>query len=232
MSSWLYDEFRQIGTDFEDSAIVENYDRNQQSATIEKQQALITKLGITAEHTVIDLGCGTGTFATQAALVGATVHAVDVSASMLTHAQRKAQLLGVNRIQFHHQGFLTYEHVARSADFIVTQAALHHLPDFWKMVAFLRMADMLKIGGVLYLWDAIYSFPPANYQIQINAWIEQAAKPAGVGWTATDFVTHVRDEYTTFSWVIEQMLEQAGFAIEALNRPTSTVSEYVCRSIH
>lgn len=59
------------------------------------------------------------------------------------------------------------------------------------MIALKRMAAMLKIGGVLYLRDAIFSFPAAEYQARINAWIERVAKLECEGWTARDFEMHV-----------------------------------------
>lgn len=65
----------------------------------EKEQALVTRLGVSSEHTVVDLGAGTGTFAIQAALAGACVHAVDVSQAILTYAQSKAQQTGATKIQ-------------------------------------------------------------------------------------------------------------------------------------
>jgi hypothetical protein len=42
----------------------------------------------------------------------------------------------------------------------VTQIALHHLPDFWKQIALIRIAGMLKDGGRLCLRDMVYSFDP------------------------------------------------------------------------
>lgn len=228
--TWYYNEFQQIGTDFEDATQVAVYDRNQSSSSFEAEQQLIAKLGITSGDTVVDLGCGTGTFAVEAASIGAQVHAVDVSRAMLKYAQQKAKAAGVlERIQFHHGGFLTYEHDTPPADFIVTKSALHHLPDFWKMVALLRMALLLKDGGMLYLRDAIFSFDPADYRLRINAWIERVAKPEAEGWTARDFEAHVREEYTTFGWIIEKMLTQAGFEVEIADYPTSEYAEYVCR---
>jgi len=53
----------------------------------QKEQALVTAWE-SSGHTVIDLGAGTATFAIQASLAGASVHAVDVSQAMLTNAQR------------------------------------------------------------------------------------------------------------------------------------------------
>ncbi|MBF2047636.1 MAG: class I SAM-dependent methyltransferase [Elainella sp. C42_A2020_010] len=228
--SWFYNEFRQVGTDFTDPTVVATYDRNQHSSTVEAEQALVEQLGITAGNTVIDLGCGTGTFAIQAALTGARVHAVDVSQPMLAYARQKAAAAGLsNRIQFHHQGLLSYNHNATPADFIVTQAALHHLPDFWKMVTLLRITAMLRPDGVFYLWDTVFSFPPSEFQAHIQTWMARAAIPMGEGWTVTDFETHVRDEYTTFSWILERMLEETGFVIETVERASSVITAYTCR---
>ena len=75
---WFYNEFQQSGVDFEDTARVEAYDHNQRSSSEEAERELVERLGISAGHTVIDLGAGTGTFAIQASKAGARVHAVDV----------------------------------------------------------------------------------------------------------------------------------------------------------
>ncbi|MBD1849058.1 class I SAM-dependent methyltransferase [Leptolyngbya sp. FACHB-711] len=226
--AWYFDESTMAGIDFEDAAQVAVYDRNQTSSTPEKEQALVTRLGIAAEHTVIDLGAGTGNFAIQAALTGASVHAIDISQAMLTNAQNKAQKAGVTTLKFHQAGFLSYEHQDQFVDFVVTKNALHILPDFWKMAAFLRIAAMLKPNGVFYLRDVIFSFPAADYEASINDWIKQVAKPAGEGWTAKDFEMHVREEHSTYGWIIEAMLTRAGFEIVEANYNTPTNAEYFC----
>ncbi|MGB3295593.1 MAG: methyltransferase domain-containing protein [Phormidesmis sp.] len=227
MPAWLFDEFKMVGVDFEDLAQVEAYDRNQTASTLEKEQALVARLGIAPGQTVIDLGAGTGTFAIQAARAGASVHAVDVSQVMLTYAQSKAQKVGAGNIEFHRAGFLTYEHQGALADVVVTKNALHILPDFWKTVAFLRIAALLKPMGKFYLRDVIFSFPPAAYETAIDEWIKQVAKPPGQGWTVQDFEMHVREEHSTFSWIVEAMLGRSGFEIVESDR-SSTYAEYLC----
>jgi ubiquinone/menaquinone biosynthesis C-methylase UbiE len=229
--AWFYDELQQVGVDFEDMTQVATYDRNQTSNTPEACQVLIEQLGIAADHNVIELGTGTGTFAIQAALIGAKVYAVDVSQAMLTYAKQKASIADVKSIDFHHAGFLTYEHQGNLADFIVTKFALHHLSDFWKMAALLRMASMLKVGGILCLRDVVFSFEAAQYQDSIKAWIERVAKPAGQGFRASDFETHVREEHSTFSWIIEGMLTRAGYKIASADYPTPEYAQYICRKI-
>lgn len=226
--AWYFDESKMAGVDFEDITQVEAYDRNQPSSSPEKEQDLVSRLGISSGHTVIDLGTGTGTFAIQASLSGASVHAIDVSQNMLLYAQKKARKAGATNIKFHRAGFLTYEHNDGLADFVITKDALHILPDFWKMVAFLRMASMLKSGGILYLLDAIFSFPPTEYETSINDWIERSAKPEGEGWTARDYEMHVREEHSTFAWSIEGMLTRAAFNITEASHPTPTTAEYLC----
>lgn len=227
--AWYYDELQQVGVDFEDLAQVEAYDRNQTSSTVEVEQALVDKLRISAGHTVIDLGAGTGNFAIQASRAGAYVYAVDVSQTMLAYARDKARRADATNIEFHRAGFLTYEHKGEHADFAVTKSALHILPDFWKMIAFLRIASMLKTGGILYLRDVIFSFPPDEYEARINAWIERVAKPEGEGWTARDFEIHVREEHSTFGWIIEGMLARAGFTILEVDYFAPEYARYVCQ---
>jgi putative AdoMet-dependent methyltransferase len=231
LPAWFYNEFQQVGVDFEAAAQVEAFDRNQTSSTVAAEQQLVDRLGVSTGHTVIDLGAGTGTFAIQAALAGAQVYAVDVSRTMLAYAEQKARNANASAIEFHHGGFLSYVHHGSPADFIVTKAALHQLPDFWKMIALLRMASLLKPKGVLYLRDAIFSFNPAEYQCRINAWIDRVAKPAGEGFTAADFEMHVREEYSTFSWIIEAMLKQAKFKIIEANYLAPEYAEYLCQKV-
>ena len=101
LPAWFYNEFQQVGTDFEDSSQVAAYDRNQPSSSVEAEQALLARLGISPRTRVIDFGCGTGTFAIQAAIAGGYVHAVDVSQTMLNYAQQKAQAAGVETIKFY-----------------------------------------------------------------------------------------------------------------------------------
>ena len=228
LPAWYFDEFKMAGVDFEDVTQVEAYDRNQTSSTPEKEQALVTRLGILPGQTVIDLGAGTGTFAIQAAMAGASVHAVDISQTMLTYAASKAQKAGVDAVKFHQAGFLTYEHQGDLADVVITKNALHILPDFWKQVSFLKIAALLKPKGKFYLRDVIFSFPPKEYKTAIDEWIEQVTKPEGQGWTVKDFEMHVREEYSTFAWIIESMLIRSGFEIVETNYQSPTYAEYLC----
>jgi len=224
--AWYFDESRMAGVDFEDDNQVTAFDRKQQSSTPEKEQALVDRLKITAGHTVIDLGAGTGTFAIEAALSGATVHAVDISRAMLNYAQVKAQQANVQSIKFHRAGFLTYEQADSLADFVISKSALHILPDFWKAIALQRIAAMLKPQGIFYLRDVIFSFAPAQYESEIRHWIDRAT--TATGWAAADYEMHLREEHSTFAWIIEGMLTRSGLEIVEASYLSPTVAEYLC----
>src|SRR4051812_41151277 len=119
--TWLYDEMQHIGVDFNDPAVVARYDAAQRS-DIEDNRQSAAAWGIERGHVVIEFGPGTGGFTVAAAERGARVFAVDVSAPMLEYATRRAASLGVDaNIEFHHAGFLTYEHRGAPADFVLTE---------------------------------------------------------------------------------------------------------------
>lgn len=77
----------------------------------------------------------------------------------------------------------------------------------------------------------MFSFEAPQYQDSINAWIKRVSKPAGEGFTAEDFATHVREEHSTFSWIIEGMLTRAGFEIESADYPTPEYAQYICTKL-
>ena len=120
------------------------------------------------------------------------------------HCRRPEQYCDMPR------GIPTYEHKEAPVDAIITVVALHHIPDFWKAVAFKRMYDMLKPGGKLYLFDVIFSFQVESYREKFDNWVNSMRENAGQA-MAEETIVHIRDEYSTFDWVIEGMIERAGF---------------------
>ena len=75
---WWYDDLRQVGLDFADPAEVATYDERQ-GATEREARALLQNLGVGRETTVADIGCGTGLLACEAARMGRSVRAIDIS---------------------------------------------------------------------------------------------------------------------------------------------------------
>lgn len=233
MNRWLYDEFKHCGVDYSDARQAEIYDeQHRKFRDYEKEfMGMMAFLGL--EHaenmTAIDLGCGTGATAIFAAELFKSVYAVDVSNVMIEQAQRKVDR-NVRNLTFVTAGFLSYEHAGEPADVVITKAALHHLPDFWKQIALLRINGMMKMGGLLYIHDVVFQFDPQAYAGKIDSWIAGFEKVAGAEFRL-EVETHIREEYSTFGWIMDGMLEQAGFFVEKCRSDDDFVTEYACRKV-
>jgi ubiquinone/menaquinone biosynthesis C-methylase UbiE len=228
---WQYDEFRQIGTDYESAAEVAKYDERMSRLRnmSEECASIIDSLNLTPESRVLDIGTGTGEFAIATAKQCAEVCAVDVSQAMLDYARGKAKDRGVSNIAFTRAGLLTYDHQGKPFDAVVSQLALHHLPDFWKAIALRRMWLMLKDGGRLFLRDVVYSFNIDNAAQSLDEWVNGAVTFGGAE-LGQDIESHIREEFSTFDWIMEGLLRAAGFSIvTAAHRNGNVFAEYLCR---
>ncbi len=227
---WWLDELAVAGRENLDAGHASRYDGKEDAAAGE-EIGLCRQLGLTSESVLVEIGAGTGQFAIAAAAACARVVAVDVSPVMLGRLRAKVDGAALDNIEVVEAGFLTYEHRGRPADVVYSRYALHHLPDFWKAVALQRIHQVLAPGGVLRLWDVVYSFEPAEAEDRIEAWCAAAASPsAAEGWTRDELEEHVRDEHSTFSWLLEPMLRRSGFAIEAAEYSDDAIfARYVLR---
>ncbi len=192
---------------------------------VQESDELLDVLSVNPSESLIDFGCGTGVFAIQAALRGVKVFAVDISQNMLAYAEKKALEKNIQSISFVNSGFLNYTPSSGLVDYIMTSFSFHHLPDFWKGVALKRMHSMLNSSGALYIQDVIIS--EENYINNINSFIHAQEKLGG-DFLREDAIEHFRDEFSTYDWVIEGMLERSGFKIESKESFLGLVYKYKC----
>jgi cyclopropane fatty-acyl-phospholipid synthase-like methyltransferase len=146
---------------------------------------------------------------------------------MLALCEEKARARGLTNIETHCAGFLTHRHNAEPVDAVVSVAALHHLPDFWKAIAVKRIHEMLKPGGKFYLFDVVFPFSVEEFREQLDGWL-QGMQNAGGQAMAYATATHIRDEHSTFDWIMTGMLERAGFHIDRTFSDFPLSSAYVC----
>ena len=203
--TWELDELSHAGQEHLDAAYVAGYDQKSPSDWSEDVAGL-QALGIGGSSTVVDLGAGTGRFAEAIAAHVRRVVAVDVSEPMVAMMRER----GIEAVQ---AGFLTYEHQGEPPDAVLTRNALHHLPDFWKALALSRIAQMLRPGGVLLLQDLVFSFALREARSSIQVWLDSAPTDPARGWTSAQLAEHIRTEHSTFTWLLEPMLERAGFEV-------------------
>lgn len=227
-STWHLDELVHAGTEHLDPAYVAGYERKA-GYDPGPDVARLRELGLDQASTLVDLGAGSGAFALVAAPYCRRVVAVDVSAPMLAVLEERAREAGIVNLECVQAGFLSYAHQGELADFVHSRHALHHLSDFWKAVALARIAAMLRPGGVFRLRDLIYSFDPADAERAIESWLSHASASPDIGWTRPELETHVREEHSTFTWLLEPMLERAGFTIVEREYSNSGIyTAYTC----
>ena len=210
---WLLDELANAGRENLDADHVARYDAKMDSGA-PGEVAFLQRLGLGPDSVVVDMGTGTGQFALAAAEACSRVVAVDVSPVMLELLAAKIRAARLTNVDVVQAGFLSYVHVGRPADFVYSRFALHHLPDFWKAVALARLRRVLRAGGALRLADVVYDFAPTEAEQRIEAWCATGGSEVEGDWSRAELEEHVRDEHSTFSWLLEPMFQRAGFAVE------------------
>ncbi|MCG3042293.1 class I SAM-dependent methyltransferase [Streptomyces sp. S1A] len=225
---WMIDELAHAGPEHLDPAFVAGFDRKQGHPDPAPDIDALRRHGVGRGATVVDLGAGTGRFALAAAREFTRVVAVDVSPAMLEHLRARAGQESAANLECVRAGFLTYEHTGQPADAVHTRHALHQLPDFFKALALDRVARTLWPGGVLRLRDLVLDFRPHEAGEVLEAWMAGAADDPALGYTRRDYAEHLRTEYSTFRWLLEPMLEAAGFEIVEAEYEGRLFGAYTC----
>jgi 2-polyprenyl-3-methyl-5-hydroxy-6-metoxy-1,4-benzoquinol methylase len=218
---WYYNERRRFGLD---SAVASIYDRHDDSDL--RARAALVMLGVQRGWKVADIGCGNGVLVCEAAQMGAEVDAIDISPAMLALAVIQANDRKV-AIRTQGAGLLSFAYKPDSYDLIVSEFTLHHLPDFWKAVALSRIFSALKPGAIFYLRDIVFVSTPDGVERDVEAWADFSIK--NHDFDRDSVVTHMRDEYSTFGWVIERMLTDAGFTLTSVDYHAPLHGTYLLR---
>lgn len=232
LPKWQWDESGKISTDYRDAVQAANYDARhiRLGQTEAEYEEILDCIAPQPNWRLVDIGAGTGTFAIAAARRCREVYAIDISQAMLDVAVAKARAAGIDNIKFLRGGFLTYQHAAEPVDAIVSQLALHHLPDMWKQIALGRLAGMLARGGVLYLRDVVFRFEHDQYAEVFDKWVGKVAELFGEECMAAQAESHIRREFSTFGWIMEGLLQRAGFEIEQADY-NRRLAAYFCRKV-
>jgi len=222
----MWNEFQQVGTDYSSLAEVEAYDNRMGSfrdVAAENREMLGT-LNLPPGAAVLEIGCGTGRFARAAAAAGLTVTAIDISEIMLQYVSSKARS-EQHPVTTRHAGFLSLDFPAGQFDAAVSGAALHHLPDAWKLVALRNIARVLKPGGQFILRDVVFSLQngdtPEHCFTRFIDSFGPSIRPGALG--------HIKKEFSTYDWILEGLLTRAGFDILAKTPGTESFLVYHCR---
>jgi len=225
---WQYDETIQVGTDYRDQAEVAGYDERMQKLRDiqEETRAVKAALSLSKDCTVWEIGTGTGECALALAPGVGHVYATDISPTMLRYAGHKAKQRGICNVTFKKGGFLSGFRPPCPVDGVVTQLALHHLPDFWKSRALAGIASRLRPAGKLYLRDVVFPSDINDSDVFFARLIEKIRRDAGDE-LARQTIQHIKKEFSTLDWILEGMMTRSGLRI--IEKDCSGfLSVYVC----
>ena len=228
MSEWWFDERSHAGEEHFDAAYVAGYDEKAGFDPTDDVEVLL-RHGLNRDSIVIDMGAGTGEFSAAVAPLCREVVAVDISPAMTAALRSRIRGDGLDNVTVIEDGFLSFQLGMATVDFVYSRNALHHVPDFWKAIALQRFAVMLRPAGVLRLRDLAFNFEPGEADGVIEAWLAGAVSDSTKGFTGEELAHHVRTEFSTYSWLLEEMIARAGFTILDREYQRSAYGTYTCR---
>ena len=136
---------------------------------------------------------------------------------------------GITNLECVQAGFLSYEHTGTPLDFVYSRNALHHLPDFWKAIALRKVVELLRPGGLFVLRDIVFAFEPSEADACISTWLRAAAEREEDGWAREELEAHLANEHSTFTWLLEPMIQHAGLEMERTAHDALRVyANYIC----
>jgi SAM-dependent methyltransferase len=141
--------------------------------------------------TILEVGCGTGSFTRELARSGAEVVAIDVSPELLEIA--RSNYSGPNvRYEIQNAYALTYSDA--TFDSVVGSSVLHHLEI---EVALREIYRVLKPRGTIYFTEPNMLNPQIAIQKNVP-WVKQRLGDSP-------------DETAFFRWLLRRLLEQTGY---------------------
>lgn len=227
---WYYNELLQTGVDYTSAEEVKRYDIRMSKLRDIKGEIdiIVDALNPTPESIILEIGSGTGEFAIALAKLCHKLYAIDVSQVMIDYAREKAKSNKVNNIEFYNAGFLTYDNTVKEFDYIYSQLALHHLPDFWKLIGLKKIYSLLKPGGKFFLMDVVYPSNIDDYETYFEGIIEGLEDSVGPDFT-DEYYEHISKEFSTLDWIMENLLSSAGFTILHSSLKDEFIATYVCQ---
>jgi ubiquinone/menaquinone biosynthesis C-methylase UbiE len=129
--------------------------------------ALLERVRLTSDESVLDIGCGCGVTTFAAARVARRAVGVDISTPLLEVAARRARTASLDNVEFIVADAQTYPFDEGAFDVIVSQFGLMFFDD--PVAAFANLRHALAPGGRL----AFITWQP----LEANEWVMQVGRP-------------------------------------------------------
>jgi len=164
-----------------DAAFWNNLAERYAAQPVADPDAFDRKIGIVREllrpdHTVLNVGCGTGSLSLRLADTGADLHGLDLSSEMVRIARDKTASQGVDNVTFHvgpfDDTFTAFDDA--SLDVAMAFSILHLVPDLDDALALIFR--LLKPGGAFVSSTVVLgeSFVPYRPMLAVMRWLGKA----------------------------------------------------------
>jgi putative AdoMet-dependent methyltransferase len=81
--------------------------------------------------------------------------------------------------------------------------------------------------GKFYLFDIVFPGAAADLRTPIERWMHLMQEKVGPEFAA-EVETHIRDEFSTYDWILEGMPTRAGFRIDTVQYGGGFGATYMC----
>jgi len=212
---WPLDERASAGRENLDVDHVARYDAKE-AWDASAEVRLLELLGLDAGSTVLDLGAGTGQFTLAVAPRCARVIAADVSQPMLERLRSKVAEAGFDNVKNRRSRlrFLRAQGRARRCRLLALRASSRA-----------RLLEGASPGAAGAMHASGRAASPLGHRLQLRprrsrrahrTWCASIPKAGEeTDWVRADVEEHVRDEHSTFTWLLEPLLERSSFEIQA-----------------
>ena len=175
----------------------------------------IDQLEVDRNSLVVDLGCGEAKFL---AAISSSIRkgiGIDASVHMLASARRSLTDQDIGNVELIHADFREYEVGFEMADAVMSNYAVHHVPDVGKEEVFRRIHATLRPGGVFRLEDDSFNFPREEFEERVPEIMAQWERHFGPdGWKfLKDKLAGDDFEHTPFLDDLTRMIESSGLTV-------------------
>lgn len=179
----------------------------------EEAEPYLQRLALVPADSLVDFGCGDGSFLALAVPRAGRALGVDGSAHQIELARRR--LGGLANVELLASGFLDFDLAGRTFTKGFSRKALHHLSDPQKLEFLRRVGPCFPAGALFLLEDGIFPFERAQLEAHMPQVMAEGAAYFGDAWQAKrdDFLHMMREESPTGAGFWAAAFEAAGFRV-------------------
>jgi cyclopropane fatty-acyl-phospholipid synthase-like methyltransferase len=198
--------------DWKDAGFVAHYNALY-ALSEDEAQPYLDRLALSPADSLVDFGCGDGSFLALAAPLAGRALGLDGSADQVRLARER--LRDLTQAEVVQGGFLDCGLSGRTFTKGFSRKALHHLTDPQKQEFLRRAGPHFSLGALFLIEDGIFPFERAELEAHMPQVLQEGAAYFGDAWEAkqADFTHMLKEEFPTGMGFWSRAFEAAGFRV-------------------